>query len=46
MHPRTCTMKTKYIRPYLNQEKEKKISDEVTDRKGDIKREYRYTKNH
>lgn len=39
MHPRTCTMKTKYIRrPYLNQEKEKKISDQVTDRTGDIKR--------
>lgn len=39
-------MKTKYIRPYLNQEKEKKRKSQMKSQteKGDIKRENRYIK--
>lgn len=44
MQPRVCTMKTKCISLYENQEKKKKISNEITDRKGDIERENSYTK--
>lgn len=44
MQPRVCTMKTKCISLYENQENKKKISNEITDRKGDIERENSYTK--